>query len=90
MAEADVIFVNGLGFETWSDTLIKESGTKATIHVATEGIEPLEVEGEIDPHAFALEYRPGERMGPRLARRLPPGFLGELPARGLLGRLGAC
>ncbi len=52
VAEADVIFVNGLGFETWSDTLIAESGTEATIHVATDGIMPIEVDGEIDPHAW--------------------------------------
>ena len=52
VAEADIIFVNGLGFETWSDTLISESGTEATVHVATDGITPVEVEGEIDPHAW--------------------------------------
>ena len=28
VALADIIFVNGLGFETWSETLIAESGTK--------------------------------------------------------------
>ncbi|MEM7258673.1 MAG: zinc ABC transporter substrate-binding protein, partial [Pseudomonadota bacterium] len=37
VADADVIFVNGLGFETWSDALISESGTKAEVFVATEG-----------------------------------------------------
>ncbi len=52
VAEADIIFVNGLGFETWSDTLISESGTEATVHVATEGVTPVEVDGEIDPHAW--------------------------------------
>ncbi|MEM9044918.1 MAG: zinc ABC transporter substrate-binding protein [Pseudomonadota bacterium] len=52
VAEADVIFVNGLGFETWSDTLISESDTEASVHIATEGITPLEVEGETDPHAW--------------------------------------
>lgn len=52
VAEADVIFVNGLGFETWSDTLIAESGTKGVVHVATEGVAPLKVEGETDPHAW--------------------------------------
>lgn len=52
VADADVIFVNGMGFETWSDTLIAESGTRASIHAATIGITPLEVEGEIDPHAW--------------------------------------
>lgn len=52
VAEADIIFVNGLGFETWSDTLIAESGTKAAVHVATQGITPVKVEGETDPHAW--------------------------------------
>jgi len=52
VANADVIFLNGLGFETWSDTLIKTSGTKAEVFVATTGISPLKVEGEIDPHAW--------------------------------------
>ena len=52
VAEADIIFVNGLGFETWSDTLIAESGTKAPVHIATQGITPVEVDGEIDPHAW--------------------------------------
>jgi len=52
VAEADVIFVNGLGFETWSDTLIAESGTEGVVHVATEGITPVEVDGETDPHAW--------------------------------------
>ena len=52
VAEADVIFVNGMGFETWSDTLIAESGTKATVHIATEGVTPIMVDGETDPHAW--------------------------------------
>ncbi|WP_170605447.1 metal ABC transporter solute-binding protein, Zn/Mn family [Ruegeria arenilitoris] len=52
VAEADIIFVNGLGFETWSDTLISESGTEAAVHVATDGITPIKVDGETDPHAW--------------------------------------
>ena len=52
VAEADVIFVNGLGFETWSDTLIAETGTEGTVYVATEGVTPVLVDGEIDPHAW--------------------------------------
>ena len=52
VADADVIFVNGMGFETWSQTLIDTSGTGATVLVATNGITPLKVEGEIDPHAW--------------------------------------
>ncbi|MEM9319650.1 MAG: zinc ABC transporter substrate-binding protein [Pseudomonadota bacterium] len=52
VAEADVIFVNGLGFETWSDTLIEESGTEGAVFVATEGVERVLVDGETDPHAW--------------------------------------
>lgn len=52
VAEADVIFVNGLGFETWSDTLIAESDTSGTVYVATEGVSPVLVDGETDPHAW--------------------------------------
>ena len=52
VADADIIFVNGLGFETWSDTLISESGTNASVHVATEGVMIVTVDGETDPHAW--------------------------------------
>ena len=52
VTNAEMIFVNGLGFETWSQTLIETSGTKARVFVAPEGITPLKVDGEIDPHAW--------------------------------------
>ncbi|MCH2078191.1 MAG: zinc ABC transporter substrate-binding protein [Rhodobacteraceae bacterium] len=52
VAEADVIFVNGMGFETWAETLIEQSGTDGMVFVATEGITPVMVEGEVDPHAW--------------------------------------
>lgn len=50
--KADVIFVNGMGFETWSAKLIESSDTNASIYVATEGVIPLLVDGEVDPHAW--------------------------------------
>ena len=52
VAKADIVFVNGMGFETWSDTLIANAGGSARVVVATAGVEPLLVEGEIDPHAW--------------------------------------
>lgn len=52
VAQADVVFVNGLGFETWSEALIEESGTEASVFVATDGITPVKVDGETDPHAW--------------------------------------
>ena len=52
VAKADLIIINGMGFETWSQTLIDTSRTKAATAVATDGITPLLVEGEVDPHAW--------------------------------------
>lgn len=52
VTKADVIFVNGMGFETWSQTLIESSKTKAKVFISTEGISPLMVDDEVDPHAW--------------------------------------
>ena len=52
VTDADLIIVNGMGFETWSAKLIETSGTKADVAVATDGITPVMVDGEIDPHAW--------------------------------------
>src|SRR5262249_41303146 len=60
VADAKLVFVNGLGFEGWLERLVKASGTKAPIVVATKGIKPLERvgghdhdhdHGRADPHA---------------------------------------
>ncbi|MEP9353792.1 zinc ABC transporter substrate-binding protein [Xanthobacter sp. KR7-65] len=40
MAAAKVVVVNGLGFEGWMDRLVKASGSKAAVVVATKGITP--------------------------------------------------
>ena len=67
VAEARIVFVNGLGFEGWLDRLVKASGTAAPIVVATRNIMPLEragpdehdqrhdhdhAHGRADPHAW--------------------------------------
>src|SRR5438309_4585412 len=58
VADARLVFVNGLGFEGWLDRLVKASGTKATIVVASRGIKARErangsaERGKIDPHAW--------------------------------------
>ena len=59
VAEANIVFVNGLGFEGWLERLVKASGTKAPIVVATKGIKPRERagghdhdHGRADPHAW--------------------------------------
>ena len=52
VAGADIVFVNGFGFETWASNLISESASDAVVVIATEGITPIEVDGSIDPHAW--------------------------------------
>jgi zinc/manganese transport system substrate-binding protein len=59
-ADAKLVFVNGMGYEGWLDRLVKASGTKAPIIVATKGIKPREGgdhdhghdHGKADPHAW--------------------------------------
>ncbi|QFR33205.1 metal ABC transporter substrate-binding protein [Ancylobacter sp. TS-1] len=48
VAAARIVFVNGLGFEGWIDRLVKASGTKAEIVVATKGIAPRDMAEEDD------------------------------------------
>src|SRR3981081_3062942 len=50
VADAKLVFVNGLGFEGWLERLVKASGTKAPIIVATKGIKPRERAAERGTH----------------------------------------
>ncbi|WP_370692768.1 metal ABC transporter solute-binding protein, Zn/Mn family [Methylobacterium sp.] len=47
LAAADLVVVNGLGLEGWIDRLIKASGAKAPVVVASKGIKAIE---EADDH----------------------------------------
>ena len=53
LAEADLVVVNGLGFEGWIDRLVRVSGYRGPVVVASEGIAALTVdENQPDPHAW--------------------------------------
>jgi zinc/manganese transport system substrate-binding protein len=52
IAEASIVFVNGLGFEGWLDRLVAASGSQASIVTATTGVEPIAPNGRPDPHAW--------------------------------------
>lgn len=59
LADAQLVFTNGLGFEGWIARLVKSSATKANVIVATKGIKPLKAAGGHghshdagDPHAW--------------------------------------
>lgn len=61
LADAQIVFINGLGFEGWIARLVKSSATRAVVVVATRGIKPLTAAGthghghahdDSDPHAW--------------------------------------
>jgi zinc/manganese transport system substrate-binding protein len=59
VAEAKLVFTNGLGFEGWMERLIKASATKAALVVAANGVRPRKIadghghgHNELDPHAW--------------------------------------
>lgn len=52
LAEADLVIVNGLGFEGWIGRLVKASGYKGPVVVASDGISALKAE-EDQGHAQA-------------------------------------
>jgi zinc/manganese transport system substrate-binding protein len=52
VAEAKLVFVNGLGFEGWLSRLLKSAGGKASVVTATSGIAPLKLGSDTDPHAW--------------------------------------
>jgi zinc/manganese transport system substrate-binding protein len=52
IADAKLVFVNGLGLEGWLPRLVQSAGGKATIVVASNGIAPLQRGSDADPHAW--------------------------------------
>jgi zinc/manganese transport system substrate-binding protein len=57
LADAKLVVANGLGFEGWMARLVKASGTKAPMIVATRGVKPRKAaddhgHGDADPHAW--------------------------------------
>jgi len=52
LAQAGLIVVNGLGFEGWIDRLVRASGSKAPVVVASQGITVRRIGKVADPHAW--------------------------------------
>lgn len=58
VADAKLVVINGLGFEGWMPRLIKASGSKASVIIASKGITPRKAaddghgHGDADPHAW--------------------------------------
>ena len=69
LGRADLVFVNGLGFEGWIDRLVQAAGYKGALVVATQGIEPIASEegGEGGGHEHEHEH-----VSPRSILAIPP------------------
>lgn len=62
LAQARLVVINGLGFEGWLERLVKSSGYKGEVVVASRGVRPLGAvghhhtghhhAGQVDPHAW--------------------------------------
>lgn len=75
LAQADLVLVNGLGFEGWIERMVKVSGYRGTVAVASQGIQPRSGgHHDIDPHAWqdlALARRYAANISAALAQRWP-------------------
>jgi zinc/manganese transport system substrate-binding protein len=52
IADAKLVVVNGLGLEGWLPRLVQSSGGKAILVTASQGITPLKIGSDADPHAW--------------------------------------
>ncbi len=52
LAQADLVLVNGLGFEGWIDRLVRAAGYRGAVVVASAGITPRQGGRHADPHAW--------------------------------------
>jgi len=60
VADADVVFINGLGLEQFIAPMIEHAGGEARVVEVSEGIDALEFSsGELDPHVW---FDPGNVM----------------------------
>jgi zinc/manganese transport system substrate-binding protein len=76
LARADLVIVNGLGFEGWIDRLVKVSGYPGPLVVASQGITPRQTDRAVDPHAWQ-----DLSLGRRYAANLSAAFAQRWPAR---------
>lgn len=53
VADAKIVFENGLGLEGWISKLVKSSGSKAPVVVASQGVKAREMEEEDEGHGHS-------------------------------------
>lgn len=52
VANADIVVMNGLGFEPWAQRLMQSTQSKARLVIASDGVTPRDLDGAHDPHAW--------------------------------------
>ncbi|CAO4177463.1 Zinc/manganese transport system substrate-binding protein [Methylorubrum aminovorans] len=62
VAEANLVVVNGLGFEGWLERLIKASGTKAPVVVVSKGVKTIVGSHDHDDHGH--DHGKGDHADP--------------------------
>ncbi len=75
LAQADLVLINGLGFEGWIERMVKVSGYRGMVVVATQGIKPRRGgHHDVDPHAWqdlALARKYAANISAAFAQRWP-------------------
>lgn len=75
LAQADLVLTNGLGFEGWIERMVKVSGYRGPVVIASQGIQPRSGgHHDADPHAWqdlALGRRYATNIGAAFAQRWP-------------------
>lgn len=74
LAQADLLVVNGLHFERWMERLLKASGYRGRLVVASDGVEARRAGLVLDPHAWhdlRIARRYAGNLGAALAQLRP-------------------
>jgi zinc/manganese transport system substrate-binding protein len=80
VASADVVVTNGLRYEGWIDRLIKASGFRGPVVVASQGVVTRGVSGGADPHAWQ-SLANGQRYAENIRAVLVAALSARAPAR---------
>lgn len=80
VAGADVVVTNGLRFEGWIDRLIKASGYRGPVVVASRGVTLRQLSGGADPHAWQ-DLSNGQRYAENIRAALAAALASKSPER---------
>ncbi|OYT99692.1 MAG: metal ABC transporter substrate-binding protein [Burkholderiales bacterium PBB1] len=80
VAGADLVVTNGLRFEGWIDRLIKASGYRGPVVVASRGVALRQLSGGADPHAWQ-DLANGQRYAENVRAALVAALAAKSPER---------